>query len=304
MMRLPALLLLLTPLVACAAPTPHAGIDSRVLLRTTQAWDGSPYTRYPDGQPELTLLKIRIPAHTTLDWHRHPIPNAGYLISGELLVEKPGGGQSLRLKAGDALAEIVDGVHRGKTGSQPAELMVFYAGSEGMPLSQAADSREQFQEPGTEALVSLLDGIEQRLDLAEAVALNKWDKGQPVQATARERQVIVNARTRAAQFGLSEQRADGFFDDQIEANKLLQYSVLARWLADGGAPPIPRMHLATQIRPRLDALQDELLEKLAALDRERPVHCARMTSRLIEQRKLSPQRNLALIRASAHLCNA
>lgn len=303
MMRFLALLSLLIPLVACAAPTPHSGIESRVLLRSTQAWNGSPYTRYPDGQPELTLLKIRIPAHTTLDWHRHPIPNAAYLLSGELLVETPGGAQQTRLKAGDAVAEMVDGIHRGKTGSQPAELLVFYAGSESMPLSLAATTDEEFQEPGSEALQALLDSIEQRLELAEAVALNKWDTGQSVHAAARERQVLANARSQAAQHGLSEQRVDDFFADQIEANKLLQYSALTRWLAEGGAPSIPRLDLATQLRPRLDALQGELLENLAALDRERPAHCTRMTSRLIEQRKLGPQRNLALIRASAQLCN-
>ncbi|KPW77790.1 hypothetical protein ALQ65_101037 [Pseudomonas syringae pv. coriandricola] len=115
-----------------SAPT----VESRVLLKSKTSWDGTPYMAYPKGQPELTVLKINIPANTALKWHSHPIPNAAYVASGEITVEKRDSNKEIRLKQGDALAEMVDIVHRGKTGDMPVELIVFYAATEATPLSQ------------------------------------------------------------------------------------------------------------------------------------------------------------------------
>ncbi|MDO7927087.1 cupin domain-containing protein [Pseudomonas sp. KFB-139] len=109
---------------------------SRTLLEATQSWDGTLYKAYPEGQPELSILKITIPANSTLKWHQHPVPNAAYVLSGELTVEAKEGGKSIHIKAGDTLAEMVDIIHRGKTGNTPVELVVFYAGAAGTPLSR------------------------------------------------------------------------------------------------------------------------------------------------------------------------
>jgi len=158
--------------------------------------------------------------------------------------------------------------------------------------------------PPNNDLQRLLDSVEQRLDIAEAVALAKWDSGQPVQARERELQVIANAQTQAARFGVDGQRAAVFFADQIEANKLLQYSALSRWHAAGSAPQTPRIDLAKQLRPQLDRLQHTLLSELATFDRRRPVPCQSALAQAIEQREKNPQRSLALIRATAHLCAA
>ena len=62
-------------------------VQTEPLLKTAHAWEGTRYEAYPEGRPELSVLKITIPAKTTLNWHTHPMPNAAYLISGELLVE-------------------------------------------------------------------------------------------------------------------------------------------------------------------------------------------------------------------------
>ncbi|MHC2146108.1 chorismate mutase [Pseudomonas sp. 210_17 TE3656] len=158
--------------------------------------------------------------------------------------------------------------------------------------------------PPVSALQPLLDSVEQRLDIAEAVALNKWDSGQPVQASERELQVIADAQTQAARLGVDSQRAAVFFTDQIEANKLLQYSALSRWHAAGSAPQTPRIDLAKQLRPQLDRLQRTLLSQLATFDRGRPAPCQPALAKAIEQREINPQRTLALIRATAHLCAA
>lgn len=119
-----------------AAPTKAPAVESRVLLKSSSSWDGTRYNEYPAGKPELTVLNIRIPANTALNWHQHPMPNAAYVMSGELKVETREGGKSIMLKAGDVLPEMVDKQHRGLTGDSAVELVVFYAGTAGLPLSQ------------------------------------------------------------------------------------------------------------------------------------------------------------------------
>ena len=126
---------LLTSGAALAADAPTA--TNEVLLKSTSSWDGTPYIRYPDGTPELTTLKITIPPRTELPWHTHPMPNVAYVLSGELTVEQREGGQSKTIQAGDVLPEMVDINHRGRTGDNPVVLIVFYAGTKGMPLSVA-----------------------------------------------------------------------------------------------------------------------------------------------------------------------
>ncbi|QBF24753.1 chorismate mutase [Pseudomonas tructae] len=153
------------------------------------------------------------------------------------------------------------------------------------------------------ALSRLLESVNQRLDIAEAVALNKWDSGQPVAAPEREQQVIANAQAQAVRFGVDGQRAARFFADQIEANKLLQYSALSRWHAVGSAPDTQRIDLGKQLRPQLDRLQRTLLSQLAEFDRNRPVQCQATLARSIDQLDKNPQQSLALIRATTHLCS-
>jgi len=127
----------LEPESAGAATSPD--IRAETLLRATSSWDGVPYRAYPAGPPEVTLLRLTIPAHTNLPWHTHPMPNAAYVVSGEITVEKKSDGTTRLLKAGDVLAEMVDATHRGRTGSEPVVLLVFYAGTPGMSLSHTEE---------------------------------------------------------------------------------------------------------------------------------------------------------------------
>jgi quercetin dioxygenase-like cupin family protein len=111
-------------------------IQSESLLRTSSSWDGEPYESYPSGQPELSILKITLAPHTELEWHSHPIPNAAYVVSGELTLERKKDGKRQHFAAGQAVSETVDTFHRGVAGNEPVVLIVFYAGSPGVPLTQ------------------------------------------------------------------------------------------------------------------------------------------------------------------------
>ena len=80
-------------------------------------------------------MRITIPAGAQLPLHEHPVINAGVLISGELTVITKEG-KTLHLKAGDPIVEVVNTWHYGKNeGRQPADIIVFYAGTAGKPIT-------------------------------------------------------------------------------------------------------------------------------------------------------------------------
>jgi quercetin dioxygenase-like cupin family protein len=119
---------------SAAAEDASSRIKTEALLQSTTSWDGTPYKAYPAGQPKITVLKISIAANTVMKWHSHPFPNAGYVLSGELTLEKKDG-TTQHFVEGQAIAETVDSVHRGVTGAEPVVLIVFYSGTPDLPLS-------------------------------------------------------------------------------------------------------------------------------------------------------------------------
>ncbi|MGV8863308.1 MAG: cupin domain-containing protein [Pseudomonas sp.] len=114
---------------------PAEAINSQILLKTTSSWDGTPYVAYPQGQPELTVRKVTMAPGSSFDWHSHPMPSAGYVVSGELIVQARDSDKTVTLTAGQVLPEMNNIVHRGLSGNSPTELIVFYAGTPGMPIS-------------------------------------------------------------------------------------------------------------------------------------------------------------------------
>jgi quercetin dioxygenase-like cupin family protein len=120
--------------VQADAPT-TAPAQKQVLLQADHSWNGVAYTSYPKGRPELTMLKLTIPPHTALPWHKHPVPNAGYILSGQLTIQDRQSGKSHTFHEGQAFAETVDDVHRGVSGDTPLVVLITYAGTPGTPTS-------------------------------------------------------------------------------------------------------------------------------------------------------------------------
>ena len=145
----------------------------------------------------------------------------------------------------------------------------------------------------------LIDLIQARLSIAQAVALHKWDKAQPVEDSTREQQVLTSVRQAASRHGLDPERAAAFFADQIEANKLVQYALLERWHATNSAPDVARQNLQSEIRPLLDKLQEQMLEKLAQFE---PGNCAAEIAKNLDARADDSQTRRALTRATGQLC--
>ncbi|MCA9238078.1 MAG: cupin domain-containing protein [Planctomycetales bacterium] len=118
-----------------AAETDVSSPQVTVLIKETCSWDGATLPEYPAGQPEVTVLRILIPPGTRLETHHHTVINAGVLLSGKLKVISEDG-KTLDLHAGDSLIELVNEPHYGvNNGSEPAEIIVFYAGVAGEPIT-------------------------------------------------------------------------------------------------------------------------------------------------------------------------
>jgi len=121
-----------SPIAGFIDPVPAVQVTP--LLKTTESWDGTPIV-YPSGQAEVTSLIVELAPGAETGWHEHPVPNFGFMLEGELEVTLVDGRTRL-LKAGDALAEVVNVRHNGRNvGDGPVRIVVFYAGAVDVPLT-------------------------------------------------------------------------------------------------------------------------------------------------------------------------
>lgn len=129
------LILLLSGCVHTGSDLKIDDLKTDILVKSGSSWDGAALPGYPDQKPEITILRITIPAGAQLPLHKHPVINAGVLVSGELTVITKDN-KTLHLKAGDPIVEVVDTWHYGKNeGDKPAEIIVFYAGTPDAPIT-------------------------------------------------------------------------------------------------------------------------------------------------------------------------
>lgn len=120
-------------ITACAGNLSNVAVE--ILAKSSKSWDGEPLPSYPKGKPEVTILRIKIPAGAKLEIHNHPVINAGVLLAGELTVVTEDN-KTLHLKAGDSIVELVNKKHYGKNeGTETAEIIVFYAGVVNRPIT-------------------------------------------------------------------------------------------------------------------------------------------------------------------------
>jgi len=154
-----------------------------------------------------------------------------------------------------------------------------------------------------ESLPLLLATMNERLNIADQVALSKWDSGKPVQDGAREAQVIGNARVLATARQLDPDAVAELLAAQIEGNKLVQYGLLAERQAAGKAPDVPRADLSTQIRAQLDQLQTRLLQQYAEfVPYRRDPNCPAWLAQARSGLSGDALHELALTRATGELC--
>jgi len=123
----------------CVAPLTafeESATGNKILLRTDTSWNGAPIQPQTIAHPEVTLVRIKIPPKKSLPIHQHTMINVAYVVSGTLCV-KTESGKTIILKKGDSINEVVDTWHHGENiGDDEVELLVFYVGEKGTPLSK------------------------------------------------------------------------------------------------------------------------------------------------------------------------
>jgi chorismate mutase len=110
---------------------------------------------------------------------------------------------------------------------------------------------------------TLLALVVRRLAVAETVAAAKWSSGRPVEDRAREAVVLAAAAARARRAGMDATFVRRVIAAQIEASKIVQRGLLARWRDEPGSAPTSRPELSG-VRPILDVIDEELVVALAA----------------------------------------
>lgn len=99
------------------------------------AWDGQKLV-YPEGEPEITAIKLIMKPGEEMPFHCHPFATVGTVLRGTLEVEKPNG-EKKRFAKGDTVIEISNRWHRGRNPSktEPVELIGYYTGVKGVPTT-------------------------------------------------------------------------------------------------------------------------------------------------------------------------
>ena len=103
MFKYKVIILAFALLVSCSKNPP---IMITKLKQLSQSWDGSKFS-YPDKNEEITAIKIFLAPNAKLPYHCHPFPTIGFVLSGEVEVEKTNGEKHL-FRKGDVVCELVN----------------------------------------------------------------------------------------------------------------------------------------------------------------------------------------------------
>ena len=121
-------------MILCTATVSYSA-EKEVLLKTTSTWDNAEYKKLKIKNPEATVLKIIINVNEVLPMHKHDLVNIAYVKKGTLTVVTDDN-KKITVREGEVLPELIGKYHYGKnTGKEPVELIVFYLGQKGTPLS-------------------------------------------------------------------------------------------------------------------------------------------------------------------------
>ena len=118
-------------LILC--PTVYA----QQLLKSNKSWDGGDIF-YPQGEAEISSIKLKLEDGKNTKFHCHPVPTFGYILSGQLQVETQDD-KAIIMTDGESLIEVMKTMHQGTAINGAVELVVFYAGAKGIPNTIFAD---------------------------------------------------------------------------------------------------------------------------------------------------------------------
>lgn len=103
-----------------------------------------------------------------------------------------------------------------------------------------------------------------RVMLSDLVAAAKFGTGQQIDDPVREQQIIDAVVAESVRRGMPSEPPARFFRAQIEASKIVQNGLFKRWARHPGERPARTPDLATEVRPQLDLLTEQILGQLHA----------------------------------------
>ena len=118
-------------------PSGNPYAQAETLLQSTTSWDGGDIY-YPQGNAEITSFILKLEPGKEVPYHCHPVPTMGYVLKGSVEVETNKGEKTV-IHQGESAIEVMKTVHRGTAVNGPAEILVFYAGAEGIPNTVMMD---------------------------------------------------------------------------------------------------------------------------------------------------------------------
>ena len=120
--------------------TTGTAYGAEALLETQTSWDGGSLA-YPTGKARVTSVMLHIEPGDEPPFHCHPVPTMGYVLRGTVEVQTERG-DTLRIGEGRALVEVMNTLHRGRAVDGPVDIIVFYAGAEGVPTTVLPGSEQ------------------------------------------------------------------------------------------------------------------------------------------------------------------
>ncbi|WP_225101335.1 chorismate mutase [Streptomyces sp. CoH27] len=107
-----------------------------------------------------------------------------------------------------------------------------------------------------------------RLATADLVAAAKWGTDSPIDDPAREQQVLDSVAAQAQRIGADPDEVRRIFRDQIEANKVVQRALFARWTAHPEQAPTTKPDLNV-VRQTINRINTDLVQSIADTTPER-----------------------------------
>ena len=129
-------------------------IKTTELIRTSESWDGVALPDFPQGQPELRVIRLDFPVGAKTGWHHHTVVNYGIVQQGDLTIVCQDGSERT-FHEGEPLVEVIGTIHRGENrGKKPVILNMFYFSAPGAEITiQHPELEEKPKEQKTEAKV-------------------------------------------------------------------------------------------------------------------------------------------------------
>jgi chorismate mutase len=119
--------------------------------------------------------------------------------------------------------------------------------------------------PGLPSSCLLVELAAERLVLGVDVAVTKFATGDRIDDSVREQEILNWVQERLTGTGPRMAIGLAFFSDQIEASKVVQRGLHARWRDYPQEVPRLSRDLAAEIRPELDVINEGMLSLLANL---------------------------------------